>query len=259
MAVGGGACLRALAAGQVELVVAELADGTETAALDAAGRLGVPRAGWLRDPEIGTSVPAALLERLDGVFVTDPALAWVLEGRTGRRPVPLPEAASSEALAPTGPITREDWIAVLPGSAGSGWAHVLRAAADAETVELPADPAEGAAALRSCAALIAAPPAAASQLHVPAAVFDAVALDTPVVMPVNRGAALLLPRVVARAAGPRHAAALVTAALDGTAAPPVPGATVVRNAHTHGHRLATMASALGIPVLPGRARVAGAA
>ncbi|HEX8103464.1 MAG TPA: hypothetical protein VF533_12680, partial [Solirubrobacteraceae bacterium] len=91
--------------------------------------------------------------------------------------------------------------------------------------------------------------AGASQLHLPGAVFDALALRTPVVVPANRGAALLFTGIVPRAVGPKQAAQLVAAAAAQGLAPAL-GATAVRHAHTHAHRLATIAGELGIRALP---------
>jgi hypothetical protein len=190
------------------------------------------------------------LARCIAVFVTDPALAGPLERRIGRRAVPLPEAASSDALT-AGPASgREPWLALVPGGEDDrGFARLMVAARGHETRELPADPVRAAEMLRRCSALLATHAAGASQLHLPGAVFDAVAMRTPVVVPANRGAALMLPGIVPRAVGPKRAALLVSeAVVEGRVGPQ--GPSVIRNAHTHAHRLATVVSALGLRAIP---------
>jgi hypothetical protein len=104
-----------------------------------------------------------------------------------------------------------------------------------------------------CGVVIAGSPRWASRLHTPAVAFDAVAIGTPVIVPPGLGISLTLPRMTGTAAKADVARQLIETALrTGEVVPErrEAGRISVRNEHTYCHRLATIASALGVAVVP---------
>ncbi|HEX8103835.1 MAG TPA: hypothetical protein VF533_14560, partial [Solirubrobacteraceae bacterium] len=86
------ACTRVVAAGDAgaDLLVAEPGLAGAAEAAEAAAAAAVPSAAWLRDPAAALALPPGALDPYDALFVSDPALAGLLEARAGRRPAPLP-------------------------------------------------------------------------------------------------------------------------------------------------------------------------
>lgn len=107
--------------------------------------------------------------------------------------------------------------------------------------------------IRRCGALVAASPPSTSAWHTPPVAFDAVAIGVPVIVPRGSSGAFTLPRMLGLAESRQVARQRISAALEhGELAPGrrEAGRAGVRNEHTYPHRLATVASALSMPVMP---------
>lgn len=253
--------------------------GAVRALLDEAAALGVPSAVWVTDVRGVAPELEQLLRHADAVFATDPNAGSRLGGPSAGWVIGLPDAAAHGALAAEpGPRTGRLGLVV---DGGRPWSEqttpaleaIVRAAGDRPPDvlvcgggvpgDLPAHlarraaPAAGEAAriafIGSCGALITAAPPGASPLYTPPGAFDAAALGTPVVMPASRATAITLPRIGIEIPAQGDPGPLIDAALE--AGELVPGRRLaarraVRHEHTYGHRLATIASAVGLAVLP---------
>lgn len=268
---------RELSGMRPDLVLVEQSGELESEGLARIAReAGVRSALWITRPpgrvgESSSSLPAAF----DVVFATDPRLK-LPAGSPPR--IGLLHAASARSLRCS---TREPDKSGKVGivlEPGRGWRDQFSPRLDAVLDELttthpisvfsrgevPADipdwpgtkceqgeePDESSF-LLSCSAILVAAPHSASSLFMPATAFDAVALGRPVIAVPRISPAYALPKIVA-AAGPGQIGPLLRQALDdGEFAPGrrAAGAATVRNEHTYGHRLATIASALSLPVM----------
>ncbi len=233
-----------------------------------ARRAGVASALWLTGSTRVCPATAELAGTVDAVFGVDPGRWPDLPAIADRPLIGAQHAASRAALAtPRAQIASRVGLVVEPGAAGDDplsprFRAMVDAVAEEHDVELFAaeqagDGASGerarAAFIAGCGVLLAGAGPGASWLHVPAAVFDAVAIGTPVVTSYTRGAALSLPRMAGLAKTPEDARAMVAAALEHGELPPgrrAAGRTAVRHEHTYAHRLATIASSFGHRLLP---------
>jgi hypothetical protein len=234
----------------------------------------VPSAIWVTSRDGGDALPMKVLASFDRVFASEPAIAESLMDRIAHRPVVLPHAATSASvkngrLAGAGiayiggyperwaPRTKQFAESLLEASEAFGLTILARS--EEEISGLPhrfrplvrwsetSD--EMVAGLQKNRVLVDFEP----EVGLPQGIFDGLAFGMLVVAPRNYTVMRVLPRIVSYPKLPEDACERIAWCVHAGSEQDelaLVGRKAVRNAHTYNHRIATLASALGLCVLP---------
>jgi hypothetical protein len=242
----------------------------------------IPVALWETSPLSAFTTPASLMEKFGHVFVADPeAVAALAEQLGGRRPMQLPLAAQVVPERPAGFSDRTSQVAffarrphrlrggrekelemVLDAAIGHDLV-ILRRKTDRET-ELPdrftplltpvATNRDAIESLQGSRIAVGVDPRNDAALMVPQLVFDALAAGTVVIVPNHQRGVITLFRYTAVSFKTRKQAEaeldrLLNDEEEWKEASGVSRRTIL-NAHTYPHRIATIASAAGLRLIP---------
>jgi len=233
----------------------------------------IPSALWVTEGG-GAAILAGILESFDHVFAGDPRIAESLMAATATRPIVLPHAAAAggvqggpargEGVAYVGGYpkrwalrTRELADAVLKASMPLGLRILIRTEEEIESLPLKfrpfvrwaKTPADLTADLRESRVLVDFEP----EVPLPATIFDGLATGLLVIAPRNYTVMRVLPRLVSYPGTPEDAVKRIAWSSErGLEQNDLAqaGRAGVLHAHTYSHRIATIASAFGVQVMP---------
>jgi hypothetical protein len=243
---------------------------------------GVPTALWETALATRIETPLALARKVSHLFVADPEAVLILMDRLdGRRPMQLPLAAQNVPPETLGFNERERevgflarWPAGFAGSECSELEAILDAASERDLVIFQREPDIGAddlperfssfvepvpsttdaiESLQRSRIVIGFDPRNYGRLMVPQVCFEALAAGCALIAPWYRGSKLLFPHVSFTAKTRDKAAATMEQLLGNEsewAEVSDRGRKAIVHAHRYAHRLATVASAVGLRLLP---------